>query len=71
MLTSLLPCQEERYARFEREDKEHRERRKASAAIRKAKSKSYRKVTRRGQPVMKHRVGALLERIERGRDSDK
>lgn len=59
--------QDAREARFARENRQHESRRKREAAARKLKTKRFRKVTRHGQPVMKHRVDALLERIERGR----
>lgn len=54
-----------RHEKHARENRAHEKRRKKEAAARKVKSKRFRKVTRQGQPVMKHRVDALLERIER------
>jgi rRNA processing len=54
-----------REARFAAEEKAHAAARQKSARERRDKAASFRKVTMRGQPVMKHRMNALLEKIER------
>jgi rRNA processing len=66
--TSIL--QDEREAEFQRTKEAVEKRRKDSKDMRKKQSQRFRKVTRRGQPVMKHRMAALLERIEKGQRED-
>jgi rRNA processing len=57
---------EVREQRFAAENVAHAAKRAAAAKSRRDKGKRFRKVTSRGQPLMKHRIDALVERLQRG-----
>jgi hypothetical protein len=61
-----LDPKEQHEIEFQRKKEEIEKRQKESKDMRKKRSKQFRTLTRRGQPVMKHRMDVLLERIQRG-----